>query len=612
MATSQMATMIGTRYRPTQQTPQQQAPQQPQASAPQPQSATQSAQQPKAPAPVTPSNVAPPPGTNPSSPIGSPAQSPAPQNSINFSNKNDSSVHSTFYDAANQWAQQGNEIAGEAAANQQYYGNAAAASRAQGSDYASPIGAAPGYTPTEASNIAQNYSQYITPQSQINATFLNPNEQQEIAGNPYAPVSVASQGVQNAGQELNAYQANLGSQAAQGQSWLSANLPQYSQQLQNSLAGERQSLSTATEGQRGSVLSPQDVEALSTQAGATVGNLYQSQMDQVRRQAAASGNTSPLALAAAENRLVNEQGGAVGNAMANARLAAQEAEFGQQTQLAGENIGMAQNLAGQEQQAASAYQNAQANAAQNSATLGFNAAQAAGTAGLAEQENATNTMYGASSNAEQQAANRAAALASNRQQAQENANSTQFGQGLTAGQATAQGYEATGNARMNQQQQYLNYLQGEEQLATQAQLNSVGQQIQNLGTTGGLVNQDVAGRAGYQVQNNNVAMNAATGLIGAIAGAGNAGANGYRAYNGAAKGGSFSEPQPVLVGEKGPEMILHQPELSGEKGFTAPAVPHESNMPRLQHSRPPKIHLNRYQPHNYSSRQEAAIHASAR
>jgi hypothetical protein len=474
-----------------------------------------------------------------------PARSATPSNGINFSNSNDDSIHTTFYNAANNAAQQGQNIQQEAGQNVDYFGNLMNTAQQQAQAYADPIGANPGFTPAEASQINVNYGQFNTPQSELNKQFLTSGEQQAIQGNTQAPVDVMNTALGNTGQELNAYQANLGNQAAQGQNWIT----QAAAGAPDVVSNAASNINAAITPEQQAMLSDADVNALATQAGVTEGNLYQAQRDAVRQAAAAAGNTSPLAIAAAENRLINEQGGAVGNAMANARLGAQQQKFSQQQGLTAQQIA-AQTALGQQGLSAAGLQE---NAAQAAANQGLTAAELAGQAGLQEQEFAAQQGYGAANTAEQANAARAAQLAADRQATQQNVSNTAYGQGVGSAQATAQGAEATGNARMNQQQQYLNFLTGEQLAGQQGQANSIAQQIAGMGTEGQLVNQDVNNRATYASQNQGFGATLANSFAGSL---GNSFGRLLSGPSQSAQGGIYDKPTDAIVGERGPEAII--------------------------------------------------------
>jgi hypothetical protein len=182
--------------------------------------------------------------------------------------------------------------------------------------------------------------------------------------------------------------------------------------------------------------------------------------------------------------------------------------------------------------------------AQLGGQAGLSAAEAAGQAGLQEQENATNVLTGATANAEQQAASRAAGLAQNQQQ---------VGQSIIGQQNQEAG-------------QYLGYLTGQQQLGEAGQLGSTEQQIQNLGTESGAVNQDVTGRANYQTQNNNTLMQGFNDFSQGLANLTGAGAKAATLAQGTP---GLGEPTTAVVGEAGPEMIVKKPSLAGAEGLSS-------------------------------------------
>lgn len=327
-------------------------------------------------------------------------------------------------------------------------------------------------------------------------------------------------------------------------------------------------------------LSPEQAQNIKDVAAQTTGGQFKNFQDQAALSAAAGGNTSPAALAAIENNLGKTGAIAAGNAASSAELqanqtAADRAQTLQQMQLSANQdlasreaanagnlynaqTGTASNLANLE---SSGIQNTSGNALQGATTaanLGYNAAatggaanlQAAQIGGTAQQQAAqTAGDYGYNAANSGGQAGIDASKYSGAQQLGVNQANQATGQGLaTNADNTASGRAAgIANTAITGQNNYRNYLTGQQgQAQSGAQTNS-GQAIQNLGTTSGAVNQ--ASQTASQTATANNANNTA-------------GANANKQLAGSlvssffADGGIATQPTDAIIGERGPEMVV--------------------------------------------------------
>ncbi len=343
-------------------------------------------------------------------------------------------------------------------------------------------------------------------------------------------------------------------------------------------------------------VSPADMQGIMNQAGRAVG--AQSAMDEenLQQQARAAGNVNPLAEAAMRNRI--RATGAINsaNAMSDAAIKAKNLQLATTQGRENTRLGAEQTYAGlgtgNEQQLGNQNVNAQFGLGQqalnNEQYMGsntLNQKNALGQAGLgAEQYLAgqniagqqglgasrlANTQQllnsgmnmgqygaglttGALQNAEQQGATRAGTLATNRQ----GVNQYNQGQDFTRGSAIyGAGSAANTNFANNQQaqeNQYKDYLSGAQNQANQ------GTQVANQQRTTayGATNQGAQGATTGAIQNY-----AVPGTWQAIANT----VSNFMPYP-HAKGTVTSGPETALIGEAGPELLIHLGQLPKRAG----------------------------------------------
>lgn len=519
--------------------------------------------------------------------VNSPNQPTSQYGSGNFGNEN-------YYANQQFIGQQGQNINNETAAQQGYYGSLIPGYQQQEDTALNNLNQNPGYTPSQTGQINVNYGQFNTSPQALQSEYLSPTEQQDIYGNPAAAEQVINQGVAGEGAMLNQYQANLGGTLGAYQQ----NLGGQVQNLDTGLGGATQALGQGLQqAQSGdsaitaaasnpnlafdpnhteNQLSNQDVQNLVTSAGTTVGNQYQAAENQLTQNAAAAGNTSPLALAAANARLENQSAANAGDAMTNAQIAAEQAQYQQAAGIEGQREGAAQAQAGLGLQAGTFEQQQAQNAAALAGEAGIGSAETAGLAGInaantygsqalntannygqtsiGTQENIANQQYGAANEADILGTQRAQNIADNRQNIDTGINQTQYGQGVGSAGLTASGAANVGQTQIAGENAYRQGLAGQEGFAQTGGNQALQEQLANYLGEGQLLNQSTSNEGSYINQSPTFA-----GQFGQImSGLGSfftGGAAATNAYNNLAKGGMVTEPTVARIGESGPEKV---------------------------------------------------------
>lgn len=524
----------------------------------------------------------------------------APQAAPAYSAARNDSIGAQVANNNNYINNAGQQINQEAQGNLAYEGGLQSQYTGSQNQALNALSQTPGYTPSEASNIDVNYGQYNTPTSALQSQFLTPTEQAGIAGNPNQPVGVASSGTNAEGAFLNQEQGELGSTLGSYQGQLGDTTGAFQQGTTGAASGLQGNLNNATgglssglnaaQGKFGSLdsavdnsnlafdptgtekqITDQQVQQMATNAGEVVGSQYQTAEDQLQRQAAAAGNTSPLAIAAANARLQQQSASGTANAVSAADIQALQAQEQQATSIEQQREGAAFQQAGLQAGAATTEQSQAQAAAGLSGTQNISAQELAGEQNIAAQEaagqaginsasaynnaaltaeqqygaqaqstasNMEQQNYGASSTAEQEAASRAATLGTNRQTTQTGVNNTQYSQGTGSQQLTSQGSQATGNARIAGQNTYLGSVGSAANSAQSGGQADLGAQENAFNTQSGGLNQGTATLSNYKANAPTVAKTAAS-IVQAVA----------------EKGGVFTKPTVVKVGEHGPEWI---------------------------------------------------------
>lgn len=522
---------------------------------------------------------------------GNPAANPIP--SLNLDP--DAPIHNTFYDDKGQIQAGGKQINDETTSQLGYYGPIQEDNRVKGDQALEELKQMPGYTPGEAGQINIDYGRNKTGDPAFNSEFLTPGEQQSVMGDPSVGAKVADAGIANERAQMGNYAKSAnGTLGAYGEN-LSGQLGNYANYTKSGL----DTLGTGLEESQGKFskldeavnnpalafdpnstekqLSDADVQQMKTAAGTRVGNQYRSAEDDLARRAAAQGNTSPLAIAAANARLQHSSAADMGDAEVEADIAARQAQQDRAAQIEAQREGAVNTQTGYRAGAATTEQ-AQAQAAAGlKGTQAIQAGEAVGQAGLdtannfgktsldtvntlgqtalGQENTQTGQQYTADTGAEQLATARGTDISKNRQATQQQQDQTKYTQGMGADTATAGGAKAVGDARIAGQGAYRAGVTQQQGLAQQGGQTAVGQQIQGYGTQTQGTNTATANRANYENTGPGGLGKMGGQLLGdVIGGAASAAPTIGKALMD--EGGVVTEPTMAVVAEHHPEMVI--------------------------------------------------------
>jgi hypothetical protein len=333
----------------------------------------------------------------------------------------------------------------------------------------------PGYTPDEASQINVDYGKYQTDPSAMQNRYLTSDEQQAIKGDPNAASTMA-------GDMSSAIYSTLGTTGQMANSALANEGTGIGQ----ALTGEQASLNKAVDPSQLGLssqftqnyqMTPQQQQDIVTAAGTTVGNRYRSAESDLARSAAADGNTSPVAIAAARQQLEDSSAAQAGDAMTQARIDASNAAAGRLQTEEGMRLGSAQDIASREQQNASTIGQQAQQAITSLGEQGISEADTQRAAGLAGVEAGGQAAINTAEYGDTAASQRAGEIAGQRTQTAADIQNTQYQQGVQTGSLTSQGAQTVGNARRQGQQSYISGEQGQEQMGQQGQEQNQQAQI---------------------------------------------------------------------------------------------------------------------------------------
>lgn len=443
-----------------------------------------------------------------------------------------------------------------------------------------------GYDPTQQANILQSNltTGGMATNDQFNRQFLTADEQAKITGNPWAPRDFAlgqveqqnaltGEGAQRqqeaAAWNQNAVMGAANDPAAQISGGFKGELegltasraagygdiinpdqlqvrPEFydagAGTLDNLAAGYQSAidpnyLSTSQEFNTNYNFTPQDEQAFVDRAGREAGLRGQAERDALERNAAAAGNTNPLALAAAQSRNRVQSSIAASDAINNARIGARELglnttagkeqmRLGAEQYLSGAASNAYSDLAGKElaqlntgeqmriganqgmtDRAMNAWQDtsnvANDNAkmyemlrldnANTAANRKLQAADIAGKVNVATAQNVANQqqqtgqwganmLTGLTSQAESDASQRAGEIAGNRQNVGQSNMDTRFQQGYTAGDAMSNRYTGIYGQQKDEEKEGRAWLGGQQDAAQQGALTSTDQRLSAGGT----------------------------------------------------------------------------------------------------------------------------------
>ncbi len=428
----------------------------------------------------------------------------------------------------------------------------------------------PGYNADEAAKIGTDYGQYKT----------TPDQERAQLGDPSIAWRKAEEGNQAQGAMLNQYQANLGGQYQNYGDQTNAGLDELRGGLDDA-TGKLDSGLNAAQGKFGKLdaavndpslgfdpnttmkqLSDADVQGIRDAAGRRVGNSYRAAQDDLVRRAAADGNTSPLAIAAARSRLEARSAADVGDADADANIAALQAQYDRASGIEGQRLNASQAQAGMRANAATTEQAQAQNAAALSGTTAVGAADSYGSQAIAARQKYgqagldTANQYGQySTNTAGQMADRStsAAQTADTQGADRatQTNQQRYGQGMDTASANSSGAQKIGDARIAGQGAYRTGVADQAAQAQQGAQKSIDQQNTAYGTkTGGLV-ASTGNRSQYENTGPGGLGKTGSALLSAAVG----GAQAAGTAMGHADGGMITEPEVARIAERGPEMV---------------------------------------------------------
>jgi hypothetical protein len=317
-------------------------------------------------------------------------------------------------------------------------------------------------------------------------------------------------------------------------------------------------------------MSDAEKQGIVTSGGMDVRDRFQSQIDDMGRRARAEG-TNAVGAAAMQDRLQRHGASEAGDVMTRARVAAEAEQARRQQQGEDMRVGYGQragsirsgaelNLGRMTNDAISEAERTRLSAEQNYAGQRSRNVATAGDARLNTERNVAATELGAEQrftdqgiglqqHADQQRVARAGNVADNRQATTRYNQGAQFQRGTYADTATTQRTAVNAGARRQDQQEARGHLAGQQQQANQNVNNATQGRLQNNATTQGAR----ANATGNLTQAQGTPGRGERLLNGFISGAQQGAA---AAFGGAEKGGVFTKPTYVLIGEAGPEAVV--------------------------------------------------------
>ncbi len=406
---------------------------------------------------------------------------------------------------------------------------------------------------------SNNYRNLLNTDYQSN--FLTPDEQNQIKGNPYDPMGQlhpedltnanntaynASQGYVQGGQDQLAQnygttQSNLNGAITHdlglnsGYSGSISNIEGVTgNKVQNAVSNPGLDMSSQYGKQAG--MTDQEVADTAAMGGQAEGARNRAAIQDLERQAAASGNSSPMAVAAMRSQFEDQNAVAGADATVNAQLAARNQQRQAATGVEGTRLGAEQYKTGAQMSGAEAMGNLAANAETQREQMRMAGAQdisnrrlgVASQMGQMGQQNAMygtnqnlqneadwanrgqqagmfnqNLGYGASANAENQQAGRAASIAGNRQNTNQTNQGNQFNRGYQVNSTLSGLNQNIANARRQGQQEARGYYTGQQQYQGQQGQQENQNMLQNRQQTQAGRQAATNGSAAWEMGNKN-------------------------------------------------------------------------------------------------------------
>ena len=389
---------------------------------------------------------------------------------------------------------------------QQYFGDQASqrfgneqAAAAKSGQLEGQLEQTPGYTQQEIDAMLGNgpngnaYQNLLN--QDYNSNYLTQPEQDRIMGNPNdAPNTAYRQSagyIQGTADQLNqnqqTTQSNLNDAidrtALSPSEFYNNNLSNIETQTGNKVdtAAYNPSLTMSNEYARQAGMTDQEVADTAAEAGQSMGAQTRSAIQDLERQAAASGNESPLAVAAMRSQFEDQNAVNNADAVVNAELAAraqqrQAATGVENTRLNSEQYKTNAQIGAGEAMGQFAAQNEQQREAQRLAAEQDISNRKLGVASQVGQMGQQNAMYTGNANlqnesdygnramtAENEAATRAAGVATNRQDVSQANQANQFNRGYQVNSTLSGINQNVAGARIGGQQELRNYYTGQQQ-----------------------------------------------------------------------------------------------------------------------------------------------------
>lgn len=425
----------------------------------------------------------------------------------------------------------------------------------------------PGYSGQEQDAImgnnadgSNNYKNLLN--TDYGSNYLSPDEQAKMSGDPNAPgrnfnasildnVNSTANNMQQgaiSGAEDRLHQ-NAGTMESNLRAAVDPNQLNISRGYQDNMsnvltdtggkvtdAANNKALGITDQYGRQAGMSDKEVADTAAMGGQAVGAGTRSAIQDLQRQADASGNSSPLAVAAMRSQFEDQNAVNSADATVRAQLAARQAQRDASTGVEKTRLGAQQYQTGAQIQGAEAMGNMAQNALDTQEKLRMTGAQdisnrgmnIASTMGQVGQQNANtllnaqtgqaqdyagrgaqagmynqNAAYGAAANAEQLQAQRAAAIAGNRQNTNQANQANQFNRGYQVNNTLSGAATGIADARRAGQQETRNYYTGQQQYQG-TQGNQANQNLlTNRGQTQQGVNAATQGSANWELGNKN-------------------------------------------------------------------------------------------------------------
>jgi len=476
---------------------------------------------------------------------GDPAQFPQwnPFNSRDVYNQQQSLGQNAFQQGQD-WQ---NQFAGDANYNQNMAGGYGQTVQ----DLYSPIwNGGGGYTQDQQNNILQSQGLQDVA-DQLPGNQLTEQERQGIQGDPNSAYNNFTQNYSHA-VEGAANNAGDQVQGVVGQyNAYSTPILQYGRdEVARNAANP--GLTPTAEYLRQAGMSDQQVNDIAESAARGVGAQYGSAQDQVRQNAIAAGNTSPMALASAMGALTRNSAASQADALTKARLDALADQRQAATGIQNTQLQAGQYQAGLGTQAGLGIMNSALQNNQFQTGAASSAGQYAGNQKSAAAQFNANMGTGLQSQAEQNASNRAAQIAGNRQSINQGNQQTQLGINSALSGRYQQAYQPWVAAQQEGRQAAVGQQAGYQGQANQANnFRLQGQQITNNATGGAASGYSNWGSTGGQGFGDFLKKSTANSLG---QWAGPSGANAVSQF---AHGGLLDHHQLIEVGEGNrPEVIL--------------------------------------------------------